>query len=115
MIGSTPQARVATRADVRGVARVLARAFADDPVMTWMFPDERRRLRRNERFFSMRVHGLIDQEAVYTTDDHAGAAVWALPERWEIPPLEALVSAVRLLPMVGRRAPILTRGWGLVE
>ena len=33
------------------LATVLARAFADDPVMAWFFPNETRRLARLERFF----------------------------------------------------------------
>jgi GNAT superfamily N-acetyltransferase len=115
VIGSTPTARLAGRSDVDGVAGVLARSFFDDPVMRWMFPEHGKRLRHNERFFAMRVRGLLDQEAVYTTDGHRGAAVWALPERWRMPPFEALAAGFRLLTMVGRRAPTLARGWDVVE
>ena len=115
MRADPPAVRRARAADLDGVAGVLARAFHDDPVMSWFFPDDRRRVRLNERFFKLRVRGLLEQEEVYTTDDHAGAAVWALPERWEMPPLEGLLFALRVLPLTGLRARLLTRGWAIVE
>ena len=115
MIGAAPAVRRAGRADLDGVARVLARAFHDDPVMAWFFPDAARRVRLNERFFKLRIRGLLEQETIYTTDDHAGAAVWTLPERWELAPVEGLFFALRILPLVRTRLPLLARGWAEVE
>jgi GNAT superfamily N-acetyltransferase len=115
VIGTAPAVRKAGRRDVDGVCRALARAFGDDPVMSWMFPADDGRVDKNERFFKLRVRGVLDQDEVYTTDDYAAAAVWTLPEQWEIPPLEGLWFGLRVLPMVGRRAPILIRGWAEVE
>jgi GNAT superfamily N-acetyltransferase len=109
------EVRRAARADVEGVARALARAFEDDPVMGWFFPDERARLERIERVFRMRVAGLLKQDEIYTTDDHAGAAVWAQPGRWEMGPLEGLAFVARLLPMVGTRVGVLARGWTAID
>jgi hypothetical protein len=40
--------RTATRSDIPVFARVIAEAFFDDPVFTWMFPDEEHRMRRVE-------------------------------------------------------------------
>ena len=111
----THAARKATPADVPGMARALARAFHDDPVVQWIFPDENRRAAVSERFFRIRVKGLLAQQEGYTTDDHAGAACWAQPGRWEVPPLESLAFALRLLPLLRRRAPLVARGWGAIE
>jgi GNAT superfamily N-acetyltransferase len=94
---------------------VLARAFGDDPVMSWMFPAAAGRVSKNERFFRQRVRSVLAQEEVYTTDDYAGAAVWCVPERWEVPPLEGLWFGLRVLPLVRTRAPVLLRGWSQVE
>ena len=44
--------RAATRSDVPATARVLARAFDDDPVMTWMWPDVADRRRGLPRMFA---------------------------------------------------------------
>ena len=115
MIGERPDVRSATRADLDGVARALGRAFHDDPVMHWFFPDERNRRENIERVFRLRVAALLKQGDTYTTPDHAGAAVWAQPERWEVPPLEGLGFVARLLPMVRTRIGVLARGWGMID
>jgi GNAT superfamily N-acetyltransferase len=107
--------RRAVRSDLDGVTAALARAFHDDPVMEWFFPDARGRPERIERVFRMRVASLLKQDEVYTDDDHAGAAVWAQPERWEVPPLEGLAFVARLLPMVRGRIGVLARGWGMID
>jgi GNAT superfamily N-acetyltransferase len=110
-----PAVRRAAREDLDGVSRALARAFDDDPVMDWFFPDEHGRATRIERLYRMRVAGLLKQDEVYTTDEHAGAAVWAQPGRWEMPPLEAAAFVARLIPMVRLRLPLLARGWAMID
>ncbi|HEX8743680.1 MAG TPA: GNAT family N-acetyltransferase [Thermoleophilaceae bacterium] len=107
--------RRATLDDLDGVARSLARAFEDDPVMEWFFPAERGRVGRIERVFRMRVRGLLAQDEVYTTADHAGTAVWAQPGRWEMSPREGLGFVLRMLPLVRTRLPLLARGWGAID
>jgi GNAT superfamily N-acetyltransferase len=42
----------ARRGDVRGMATVLARAFYDDPVTSWMLPDDSTRLKALTRGFT---------------------------------------------------------------
>lgn len=107
--------RRATKADLDGVTKALGKAFADDPVMHWFFPDEKGRRENIERVFRMRVASLLGQDEVYTTDDHAGAAVWAQPGRWEMPPLEGLRFVAKLLPVVRTRIGVLARGWGAID
>jgi len=63
---------------------VLARAFYDDPAMSWTFPSDRKRLAQAERFWAIRLRYMAPQEEVYVTDDLAGAAVWTLPDRWHV-------------------------------
>lgn len=58
---------------------MLARAFEDDPVSEYLFPDPGSRLRRLRSFYrsmmgSMAVHGRLD-----TTDGIAGGAIWMAP------------------------------------
>lgn len=51
--------RTAGRADRDRVAALLARAFADDPAMAWIFPDPRDRAKRLPRLFRL----LFDDDA----------------------------------------------------
>jgi GNAT superfamily N-acetyltransferase len=106
--------RKATAADVPELGRVLGRAFLDDPVARWSCPSERRRPRVNERFFAMRTRQLLGQEQVYTTADVGGAALWALPDRWQLSGRDMLGLA-RLVPSWGLRLPRVLRGLSLVE
>ncbi|HEX8052508.1 MAG TPA: GNAT family N-acetyltransferase [Thermoleophilaceae bacterium] len=115
MIGPAPSVRRAERSDLDEVVRTLTRAFYDDPVMRWFFPDDGNRAALNERFFRLRIAGLLAQEEVYTTDDHSGAACWAQPGRWEMGPLEGLMFVMRVLPMTRLRTPLLARGWSAVD
>ena len=115
MIGAPPAVRRARDADLPGVSAALARAFFDDPVMEWFFPGERLTSDRVEALFRLRVSGLLKQDEVYTTDDHAGAAVWAQPGRWEMRPLEGLAFVARMMPLVRGRLPLLARGWTQID
>jgi ribosomal protein S18 acetylase RimI-like enzyme len=95
-------ARPAATADVPAMAAAMARAFFDDPLISWWLPDEDSRLARATRLFGagyvkvdLRFH------EVWTTDGHAGAATWAAPGRWKLgfrqsaPVLPATVLALR--------------------
>jgi GNAT superfamily N-acetyltransferase len=88
---------VATRADIGPLSRTLARAFDDDPVTAWFYRREGSRARYLERFFAWQLARLLPQEQVQTTGDRAGAALWALPDRWR----ESAMDGLRLLGAVG--------------
>jgi hypothetical protein len=47
--------RKATPADAPRLARALASAFQDDPVIAWVFPDEQRRRRVLPAFMEFRL------------------------------------------------------------
>lgn len=67
------------------VVRVLARAFYSDPVSTWFFRQDSRRMEQLERvfgFFGSRVW--FPHDLTYTTEHVAGAAVWIPPEQWRV-------------------------------
>jgi ribosomal protein S18 acetylase RimI-like enzyme len=54
--------RAMSRADIAGTSQMMARAFADDPLMTWILPDEPERLRRLPRFFAASMRGVLRHE-----------------------------------------------------
>jgi GNAT superfamily N-acetyltransferase len=97
--------RRARREDFRPLAAMLARAFYDDPVTSWFYPNPRRRLARATRFFGIRLRQLADQELIFTTEDHAGAALWTQPGRWR----EDLRQSLMLLPMLPVLLPRIRR------
>ena len=97
--------RRALRRDFGPLAEVLARAFYDDPVTAWFYPDPSRRMRHARRFFAIRLRQLAGHRLIYTTDDLAGAALWAPPGRWR----EDLARSLLMLPMLPALLPRLGR------
>jgi GNAT superfamily N-acetyltransferase len=70
--------RNAGRADRARVAAMLARAFADDPAMSWIFPDPAERARRLPRLFAI----LFDADAAgmrVVTAGGEAATLWRGP------------------------------------
>lgn len=83
----------------------LARAFYDDPVFGWLFPDPRKRLAQSRRYFEGRARILLRQGETYTAEEGLGAAMWARPGEWRDPPIEVLRQFAALVPALGRRLP----------
>ena len=82
-----PEARPARKTDVAELSRTLARAFYDDPVMVWLFPDERRRTAQLCRLFATvtRHHHLPrgGVEVACDGSDIGAAALWNPPNEWQ--------------------------------
>lgn len=87
--------------DRHALAKTLSRAFYDDPVTSFFYPRDRTRERHARTFFAIRLLQLAAQEQIHTTDDLAGAALWALPGRWR----EEGQEAIRYLPTVPAMLP----------
>jgi ribosomal protein S18 acetylase RimI-like enzyme len=115
MIGGTHSVRHATDADRPALATTLARAFEDDPVMSWFFPRSEQRTERNERFFAMRLRQLLPHGETYTVDGALGGALWALPDRWRVGRVEELRMGVALLPAIWRRLGPVLKGVEMIE
>ena len=96
--------RRAAPADRDALAAMLTRAFDDDPVTTWFFPDAERRAARAEAFFRRVVlagpYGRAGD--VYTTDGLGSAAIWLPPGRWRL----SVPDQLRLLPAILRIVPV---------
>ncbi len=115
MIGQQHPVRRVRGDDRARLAAVLARAFDDDPVMSWFFPDATRRTARNRRFFAMRLRQLMPHDETYTVEGELGAALWAPPDRWRLGTLDSVRMGIVLLPALGRRAGLITRGVDKIE
>jgi ribosomal protein S18 acetylase RimI-like enzyme len=91
--------------DVDRVAKALARAFEDDPVMSWVFREEPRlpRLERAFSFFLRRIW--LPQQQCFGTDRLFGAALWLPPEKWHLPVLAQLRLMPGMISILGRSLP----------
>jgi ribosomal protein S18 acetylase RimI-like enzyme len=107
--------REATEQDIPAMADMLSRAFHEDPIVEWVFQDEQIRPKYTRRFFAGRARVLIGQREIHLADDGAAAAMWARPDEWRDPPLQALKELAILVPGVGRRVMHVMRGLVRVE
>jgi GNAT superfamily N-acetyltransferase len=84
--------RQASKADVDGMARTLARSFYEDAVWKWFIPDDATRAKRLEIMFAAFTRGVYLRHGsdCYTTDSRAGAALWAPPGHEHMSALDIL-------------------------
>jgi ribosomal protein S18 acetylase RimI-like enzyme len=109
------EVRKATPGEIPALAGALSRAFDDDPVMEWLFPNSRKRPRWTNTFFEVRLRQLIRQDEVWAVGDSSGAALWAQPDRWKLSAGETAVMLGRIMLGVGRRTVRGLRGLTLIE
>jgi ribosomal protein S18 acetylase RimI-like enzyme len=84
--GTDSSIRSATSSEAGSLSAVLASAFEDDPVLSWLTPDRGRRLRRLERFFDLELrHVVFPAGTVWTVDGSDGASLELPPGRWRMP------------------------------
>jgi ribosomal protein S18 acetylase RimI-like enzyme len=96
------ETHLATSAEVAKLSAMLGRAFLDDPVQLYLFPDEATRLKKVERLFGafLRAH-YVKQGATFSTSAHEGVALWAPPGHATFTPLEILSQAGPMLRSFG--------------
>jgi GNAT superfamily N-acetyltransferase len=104
----TINARPAQKADISALSHVLGRAFYDDPVTTWMLPDEKTRPARLPRLFATltRHHHFAGGGVEVACDgpDIGAAALWDPPNRWKQTPREQLAMLPSIIRTFGYRA-----------
>jgi GNAT superfamily N-acetyltransferase len=99
-------ARLAALEDIPPGAAAFARAFYDDPAIKWLMPNDAKRLSQFTGMFELLLAKTmpIDFYETYTTDDHAGLAIWARPGAWDPPAKIMLPALPRLLRILGIRS-----------
>lgn len=106
------EVRLATAADVEGIATALGRAFADDPV--WCFlagedPAEAKATILARLMTKVHLRGGVDEERVFVAldgDTVLGASMWTAPGHWRTPFHRWIPHAPAAFRVVGvRRVP----------
>jgi GNAT superfamily N-acetyltransferase len=115
-MSDSPAVRRATVEDIPALARMLARAFLDDPVASWAWRPQELRLEALERFQAARLRQLIAGEEIWTTDELTCAALWAPPGSWRMTLREtAMLVPCFLRPRLFVRMPLVALGWEKLE
>ncbi len=81
-----PTVRKATSADLGRIARTASRAFADDPVMRWLIPDDDEYEAHHQVIFGNIARRWLATDSLWCTDDAAAMAGWVPPGRPEVEP-----------------------------
>jgi ribosomal protein S18 acetylase RimI-like enzyme len=104
------------RADLPATVAALARAFDDDPVMTWIFPDEQMRRRRLPPFFASTLRGVsLHQDGTEVVTDGTavlGCAIWMAPGSWRPPLRRQLAALPATIIRLGSRLPVASATYG---
>lgn len=104
----TPQARPAHKSDISELSATLGRAFYDDPVMSWIFPEEKARASRGAKMFATMIrHHNVAGGGVEVAADGPGigaAAAWDPPNRWKHTWREQLAMTPALIRVMGSHA-----------
>lgn len=82
----------------RDLADMLARAFFDDPIMEWLFPDDRRRMRAMVPFYRYEIAETLSKGLVLAPEQRGAAALWFPPGTWR----SSAIGIVRGVPMAVR-------------
>lgn len=108
--------RLADRADTGPLSASLARAFFDDPVMSFLIPHEPTRRRRIARYFAVALdHQHLPHGACFTDTDRAGGALWDPPDRWKLHVGQILRTSPQMIAAFGLQVPRALRVLSTVE
>lgn len=102
--------RIADPGDFDHLADLLVRAFREDPFHRWLFPDDRRRNRRQRRLFERVLAIYASHGVVYTSEDGSGVALWDPPRVGGPSLVETLKFLFLILPVFGLRASKVVEG-----
>jgi len=100
-----PGLRRATLEDAHRLKGVMAEAFFDDPVLSWLMPDDTKRQARLRRYFGIELrHVALPRGRVWTTSDLSGAALSLPPGAWRVPTRVTLLEGTAFGVHVSRAA-----------
>jgi len=83
--GGTMPIRRATPHDIRHISTTAVAAFAEDPVMRWLYPDDDIYLQPAGALMQPAMKGWLRHGELWCTEDGVGVGVWIPPGRPELP------------------------------
>jgi GNAT superfamily N-acetyltransferase len=98
------KARHATGADTAALAAVMARAFLDDPFVSYLVPGEDTRARKLPGLFALLFKLARPYGACDVTVRVESVALWRPPHHWHVPFWQYLTNGPRLLGIFGGNA-----------
>jgi len=102
------EVRKAQHAEIDALAAVLARAFDDDPLTTWLFPNETARRRKLPRFFRSLLRAAVPLGETYTAAEQRCVAIWnppgTFPMGWYTDAKLGLTTTLLVGPRIATRA-----------
>jgi ribosomal protein S18 acetylase RimI-like enzyme len=108
--------RKARAVEIPKMAGVLARAFHDDPVFTWVLKADSARMKLLERAFALFLRRVwIEEEETFTTASVAGVAIWEPPGQWKNGMWEQLRLLPAMIGVFGRHVPRALRSLAALE
>ncbi len=111
-----PVVRRATHDDVDAMAAQLARTFWDDPVTSHIFSNEAHRDAGLRAYFRTQMRAdYLPFGGCYTTDGHAGSAIWAPAGKPLLTGLKAVLTMLPVFRYVAAKLPRTLRLLNMVE
>jgi GNAT superfamily N-acetyltransferase len=96
----------------------MVRAFDDDPVMVWLFPDEAMRLRQLPKFFAITFREVSGRhegtEIMVDGPDVLGGAIWVPPGAWRPSVWQQLRTTPRYALALGSRLGVASTTYGAI-
>jgi ribosomal protein S18 acetylase RimI-like enzyme len=103
--------RQARQDELPELARMLARAFHEDPVAGWACRPDGVRPRVLERLFGLRMRDILPRGEIWTDDELRSVAVWSAPGQWHTTVRQDISYATSLLhPRLALRMPMVVTG-----
>jgi ribosomal protein S18 acetylase RimI-like enzyme len=91
-------------AQIAAASHVLARAFHDDPLQVYVFPDPQERTQRSPGQFAVMLRDAFVFGETLATDDLVGVSAWMAPEGTKTPPAGAQSAMPTLGGIMGQDA-----------
>ena len=96
--------RTAAPSDSAPLAATLARAFFDDPVTVFFFPDEAKRREKLTPMFKLLFKLGEPHGACFVTEGYEAVALWRPPGAWHLTLKDYVLNAPALLSVFGGNA-----------
>lgn len=110
-VGAGHRMARAAEADLAAMVATFSQAFADDPGLSWIWPDRADRLQRLPHFFDAIVRGTLSAGVALRSEAATAVSLWRRPERIHPDDAETrqvLPSLARAFDIGGERSQLMS-------